>query len=85
MVAGGPLASDIMKCQLKPIDWAGYGSVQFTDDQKQRLRQAFPNGVCDWSKPGVEQQPAGVWLTFAGGPGGAPLGPAPVSQPVARR
>ena len=55
-----------MKCQLKPMDWTDYGAVQFTEDQKQRLQQAFPEGVCDWSKPGVEQQPpAGTWLTFA--------------------
>ena len=27
-----------------------------------RLKQVFPTGVCDWSKPGVEQQPmAGTW------------------------
>jgi hypothetical protein len=27
-----------------------------------RLKQIFPAGVCDWSKPGVEQQPmAGTW------------------------
>jgi hypothetical protein len=25
----------------------------------------FPNGVCDWSKPGVEQQPPlGTWVTY---------------------
>lgn len=83
MVAGGPVATDIMKCQLKPIDWTDYGAVQFTADQKQRLQQAFPEGVCDWSKPGVEQQPpVGTWLTFASRVGGEPLGPEPKSTPV---
>jgi hypothetical protein len=86
MVAGAPLASDIMKCQLKPIVWSDYGFVRFTQDQQQRLQQAFPQGVCDWSKPGVEQQPAmGPWLTFARRVGGEPLGPEPVSVPVVRQ
>lgn len=86
MVAGGPVASDIQKCQLKPIAWSDYGSIRFTPDQQRRLRQAFPMGVCDWSKPGVEQQPSpGVWLTFADTVGGRPLAPAPQSHPVAGR
>ncbi|MBY4867678.1 hypothetical protein K6W76_14335 [Burkholderia anthina] len=83
MAAGGPVAADILKCQLKPLNWADYGAVQFSDDQKQRLQQAFPEGVCDWSKPGVGQQPsAGTWLTFARTVGGEPLGPEPKSVPV---
>lgn len=83
MVAGGPVAADIMKCQLKPIDWTDYGAVQFTQDQRQRLQQAFPEGVCEWSKPGIEQQPpVGRWLTFAHLVGGEPLGPEPKSTPV---
>jgi hypothetical protein len=86
MVAGAPVASDIMKCQLKPIDWSDYGSVSFTQDQQQRLQQAFPQGVCDWSKPGVEQQPpVAPWLTFARRVGGEPLGPEPTSTPVVGR
>jgi hypothetical protein len=81
-VAGGPLASDVMKCRLKPLDRADY-NLSFTDDQWARLRQAFPTGVCDYSKPGVSQQPRkAAWLTFADGPGGRPLGTAPRSRPV---
>jgi hypothetical protein len=81
-VAGGPLASDVAKCRLKPLDRAGY-SVSFTDDQWARLRQAFPTGVCDYSKPGVSHQPPKApWLTFADAPGGRPLGTAPRSRPV---
>lgn len=81
MVAGGPLASDIFKCQLKPIDWDDYENVEFTEEQKQQLRATFPHGVCDWTKPGVEQQsPAGVWMTYADTIGGRPLGPPPQSQ-----
>jgi hypothetical protein len=29
------------------------------------LQAAFPSGVCDWSKPGYEQQaPLGTWLVI---------------------
>jgi hypothetical protein len=81
IVAGGPLSDDILKCQLKPLNRADY-TVQFTDADWVRLQQAFPSGVCDWSKPSVGQQPSIPWLSFAGGPGGQPVGSAPVSQPV---
>jgi hypothetical protein len=50
--AGAPLADDIWKCQLKPIDWRDY-KVAFSDAQKARLQAIFPGGVCDWSRPGV--------------------------------
>jgi len=60
-VAGSPLAADVVKCQLKPISAADY-KVTFTADEMSRLKQIFPGGVCDWSKPGVDQQPmAGTW------------------------
>jgi hypothetical protein len=60
-VAGSPLAADIVKCQLKPISASDY-KVMFTPEEVARLKQIFPTGVCDWSKPGVEQQPmAGTW------------------------
>jgi hypothetical protein len=60
-VAGSPLAADIIKCQLKSIAASDY-KVTLTPDELARLRQIFPTGVCDWSKPGVEQQPmTGTW------------------------
>ena len=78
-VAGGPLSSDVMKCQLKPLVRSDYG-VTFTDEQWAMLQATFPAGVCDYSKPGVAQQgPKATWLTFANGPGGEPLGAAPAS------
>jgi hypothetical protein len=52
LVAGAPIANDIMKCQLKPVDMADY-KVAFTAAQQARLKQVFPEGVCDWGKPGV--------------------------------
>jgi hypothetical protein len=77
--AGQTLEDDILKCQLKPLRRTDYKAT-FTDAQWARLQTAFPGGVCDWSKPGVGQQPAVAWLSFADGPGGKPLGPAPVSR-----
>jgi len=81
-VAGGPLAENILKCQLKPLSPVDYGTVTFSPTQWVRLMAAFPGGVCDWSLPGVGQQAAVSPLTFSGGPGGVPLPPAPEAQPA---
>jgi hypothetical protein len=56
MVAGAPITNDIIKCQLKPINFADY-KVSFTDAQKARLKAIFPAGVCDYTKTGVGQAP----------------------------
>jgi hypothetical protein len=78
--AGGPLAENILKCQLKPIDAADYAPAALSASQLSRLQAVFTTGVCDWSKPGVGQQPTSeAPFTFASGPGGQPLGPAPTS------
>jgi hypothetical protein len=79
-VAGGPQAENILKCQLKPLVAADYTGIVFTPAQLQRLNTLFPNGVCDWSKPGVGQQDPVSPMTFQAGPGGVPLGPPPVSS-----
>jgi uncharacterized tannase-like protein DUF6351 len=79
-VAGGPLAENVLKCELKPINPADYAPAALSPDQLARLDAAFPGGVCDWSKPGVGQQAAVSPLTFTAGPGGVPLPPAPVSE-----
>jgi hypothetical protein len=64
MVAGGPVTNDILKCQLKPVDFRDY-SVEFTESEKARLTTIFPEGVCDWSKLGIEQRKlVGVWLAY---------------------
>jgi len=64
MGAGGPVTNDILKCQLKPVDLADYRAT-FTEDEKEKLRAIFPNGVCDWSRSGVEQRPlAGTWRSY---------------------
>ncbi len=65
MVAGSPIKNDVLKCQLKPIDAADYPSM--SGALMNRLKAAFPEGVCDWSKPGVGQTAqAGVWLKYDG-------------------
>ena len=79
-VAGGPLAENILKCQLKPLSSADYAPLVFSSGQWARLQAAFPDGVCDWERPGVGQQRAASPLTFADGPGGRRLPPAPRSH-----
>lgn len=55
MEAGQPLANDILKCRLKPVDQSEYG-VTLTSAELARLMTIFPQGTCDNSKPGIEQQ-----------------------------
>jgi hypothetical protein len=83
-VAGGPLAENILKCRLKPLNSADYAPVLFSSAQLARLQAAFPDGVCDWDRAGVGQQRAASPLTFADGPGGKRLPPAPVSHSAGR-
>ena len=73
LVAGSPWTDNATQCSLQPLDRASY-SVAFTDAQWARLQAAFPDGVCDWSAAPVGFQPSVPWLTFAGGPGGEPVG-----------
>jgi len=79
-VAGWPMELDTYKCQLKPLDRMDYVPLDFTDEEWAKLNQAFPTGVCDFSKPAVAKQPSIPWMTFADGPGGRPLGDPPTSQ-----
>jgi hypothetical protein len=65
--AGGPLAANVLKCQLRPVDAKDY-AVTFTDAEKARLSAIFPQGVCDWSKPGVNQTPVVPWASFGPSP-----------------
>jgi hypothetical protein len=63
-IAGAPMSADVIKCQLKAPNISEY-NVTFTTDQWTRLNAIFKEGVCDWSKPGVEQQGLrGTWLKF---------------------
>ena len=67
LVAGSPLAHDRLKCELKPVDRADH-ATPVTDAQLAALGAAFPEGVCDYSRPGVGQQPAPhAWLSYPRG------------------
>jgi Tannase-like family of unknown function (DUF6351) len=59
-IADGPLAADIIKCRLKPLEQKDY-DVKFEDEQWKRLSAVFPQGVCDWSKPGAESRALKAW------------------------
>jgi hypothetical protein len=67
IIAGGPVASNILKCQLKPVDMNDY-KVVFAGDEMGRLLKIFPNGVCDWSKHGVSYGPSVTWPSFGPAP-----------------
>lgn len=70
LVAGSPLASDIIKCKLRKPKRGDY-DVSFSDLQWQQLKEVFAEGVCDWSKRGEKQKDAKPW---------ASVGPSPVNQ-----
>ena len=66
LVAGAPLANDVLKCTLKPVDPNDY-MVNMSAEQLGTLRRIFADGVCDWSRPGVGQVPlAGTWAFYTG-------------------
>jgi Tannase-like family of unknown function (DUF6351) len=81
IAAGGPMADDVMKCQLQPLNARLY-SVEFTAAQWTQLKQAFPSGVCNFRRDSVGRVPSVSWLTFTNGPGGQPLGAAPRPHPT---
>jgi len=63
-VAGAPIANDVIKCQLRGVSPGAY-KVALTSSEMARLRTIFPEGICDWTRPGVEQQPlTGTWQVF---------------------
>jgi Tannase-like family of unknown function (DUF6351) len=70
-VAGGPIQANIYKCQLKPITVAlvdNTYTVTFTGSEIARLSSIFPTGVCDWSKPGINQTGVVTWPSFGPSP-----------------
>lgn len=46
-------------------------AIAQTTTEWARLQNAFPTGVCDYSKPGVYQQPTVPWLTYQNAQGQA--------------
>jgi Tannase-like family of unknown function (DUF6351) len=64
IAAGESLVQDAVKCTLKPVNQSDY-AVTFTNAELVRLNQIFPQGVCDWSKPGINQVPLqGTYLSL---------------------
>lgn len=62
--AGAPIINDRLKCQRQDIDPKQY-KTKLTAAQLTRLRQIFPTGVCNWTKPGVGQVPlAATWINY---------------------
>lgn len=81
-VAGDAITTDNAACRLQPFKDFDYGSISFSRNQRNRLKEAFPTGVCDFSKPGFGQQDTIAWQTYQRGNGsvvygGRKLGPAP--------
>jgi Tannase-like family of unknown function (DUF6351) len=68
LAAGEPLTRDVLECRRQLIDFSSY-PVTFTAGQQARLWLAFPDGVCDYSRPGVGQQPPrGTWIDYGAAP-----------------
>ncbi len=66
--AGAPRSNDIVECVLVDVDEA-IGTGAYPDPPAEsdldRLRSIFPDGVCDWSRPGPHQVGwDGPWQTF---------------------
>ncbi|GAA1914297.1 DUF6351 family protein [Nocardioides marmoribigeumensis] len=64
--AGDDVANDRVACRLKPLtkDLFSFLLVPLSDVDLARLQKVFPDGVCDYSRPGIGQGPAETWLTY---------------------
>jgi len=56
LVAGEPLENNVLKCRTMPVDVRSY-KVSFTAAETAQLKGIFPEGVCDYTEPGVGQRP----------------------------
>ena len=66
-VAGDDIRTLTNKCVLKPVDAADYaGAVSITDSAAfvAQVMEIFPQGVSDYSKPGVGTQATQTWLRY---------------------
>ncbi len=67
MVAGMPMTDDIIRCQLRPVDAADYAGA-LSDAQIDEVREIFPDGVCDFTKPAAEDvEHSLIWPSIGGG------------------
>jgi hypothetical protein len=64
LVAGEPLIGETQKCVLKPVNPQDY-KQPLSDAQLARLKKIFPQGVCDFSCPGVgEAILRKTWISY---------------------
>lgn len=60
VAAGAPTEGNVFQCQLKTVDVAindgTYGKWVPNEAERQRLQEIFPEGVCDYSRPGQGDQ-----------------------------
>lgn len=64
LAAGAGPLDDVLDCQRKPVDATDYAG-RLTAPQLARLRQIFPSGVCDYTRPSRDWTPfQGTWLRF---------------------
>jgi hypothetical protein len=54
--AGGPLHANTLKCQLKPLNKDDY-AISYSSEEWLAMTKTFPEGVCDWTQPGVVDSP----------------------------
>ncbi len=79
-VAGGPRTNEVLKCRLTPLTAAGHGPLGLSEAQLARLRKVFPDGVCDWERPGVGQRSVVGWQTYQDARGRVVYGGRPMSR-----
>ena len=86
-VAGEAITTDDNECQLQPLTSKTDPTKSFTSEELTTLQSVFPEGVCKFKSPGLEQQTTVPWMTYQTSTGqvitgGEPMGPAPVSTPI---
>src|SRR3546814_17766059 len=65
-------------CQLKPLSRDDDYGAGFTDAQWTQMQTLYPDGVCDFSKPGVSQQKTIPWLSYQDSNGNVIYGGTPL-------
>ena len=86
-VAGDAITTDTNKCRLQAARARRLRRPRSPTRNGPQLQATFPEGVCDFSKPGVGQQDTIAWQTYQRRNGdviygGKPLGPAPKSTAI---
>lgn len=63
-VAGDDIRTLTNKCQLKPVDPADYPLAMDAQGFAQQVAEIFPQGVCDYSRPGQGVTRTLTWLQY---------------------